>query len=73
MKLIGIKVNLKDYNVGTDKGGEITSFDDFDIDYNQYKYLMEGRCSGALKKVRSAQIYETLVGGTTPANVNPEG
>ena len=68
MKLIGIKVNLKDYNVGTDKGGEISSFEDFDIDYNQYKYLMEGRCSGALKKVRSAQIYETEV-GATPANV----
>lgn len=58
MALLGIKVNLKDYNVGTDKGGEITSFEDFDIDYNQYKYLMEGRCSGALKKVRSAQVFE---------------
>lgn len=67
MKLLGIKVNLKDYNIGTDKGGEISSFEDFDIDYNQYKYLMEGRCSGALKKVRSAQIYEVEVGGTEVA------
>lgn len=56
--LIGIKVNLKDYNYGTDKGGQVTSFDDFDIDYNQYKYLMEGRLSGALTKPKSAQVYE---------------
>lgn len=56
--LIGIKVNLKDYSYGTDKGGQVTSFDDFDIDFNQYKYLMEGRLSGALTKPKSAQIYE---------------
>lgn len=54
--LLGIIVNLTDYGVGTDKGGEITSFDDFDIDYNQYKYLLEGRCSGALVKPKSAII-----------------
>ncbi len=55
--LIGIKVNLKDYNVGTDKGGQINNFNDFDIDYNQYKYLMETRCSGALVKWHSAQTF----------------
>lgn len=57
-KLLGIKVNLKDYNFGADKGGQIATFDDFDIDFNQYKYLMEGRCSGALVKAHSAQIFE---------------
>jgi len=57
-KLIGIKVNLKDYNVGADKGGEINSFDDFDIDFNQYKYLMETRCSAALIRAKSAQVFE---------------
>ena len=57
-ELMGIKVNLKDYNFGADKGGEVASFDDFDIDFNQYKYLMETRCSGALTKPYSAQIYE---------------
>jgi len=57
-ELIAIKVNLKDYNFGADKGGQIASFDDFDIDFNQYKYLMETRCSGALTKPKSAQIYE---------------
>lgn len=54
--LIGIIVNLQDYNVGTDKGGDITTFDDFDIDYNQYKYLIETRLSGALVKIRSAIV-----------------
>lgn len=52
--LIGIIVNLADYNVGADKGGEINMFDDFDIDYNQYKYLIETRISGALIKPFSA-------------------
>lgn len=56
--LAGIYVNLKDYNVGTDKGGEINWFDDFDIDYNQYKYLMETRCSGTLTKPYSAVALE---------------
>ena len=54
----GIYVNLKDYNVGTDKGGAVTMFDDFDIDYNQYKYLMETRCSGSLVKPHSAVAIE---------------
>lgn len=54
MDLIGVIVNLNDYNVGTDKGGEINTFDDFDIDFNQYKYLIETRMSGALIKPYSA-------------------
>lgn len=52
--LVGIIVNLADYNVGADKGGAVEMFDDFDIDYNQYKYLIETRCSGALIKPFSA-------------------
>lgn len=57
-ELGAIYVNLKDYNVGTNKGGEINMFDDFDIDYNQYKYLMETRCSGTLVKPYSAVAIE---------------
>ena len=52
--LMGIIVNLKDYNIGADKGGEVNMFDDFNIDYNQYIYLIETRCSGALIKPYSA-------------------
>ncbi|ATN93658.1 capsid maturation protease [Streptomyces phage Scap1] len=63
--LVGILVNLSDYTVGTDRGGELTRFDDFDIDYNQYKYLMETRLSGALTKIKSAQVIRT----TASANV----
>lgn len=54
--LLGIIVNLVDYTVGSTKGGEITSFEDFDIDFNQYKYLMETRLSGALTKPKSALV-----------------
>ena len=53
-KVLGIIVNLNDYTVGADKGGEINMFDDFDIDYNQMKYLIETRISGALMKPFSA-------------------
>lgn len=56
--LLGIIVNLADYNVGADKGGAINMFDDFDIDYNQQKYLIETRCSGALIKPYSAIALE---------------
>lgn len=56
--VIGVMVDLKDYNVGADKGGNISMFDDFDIDYNQYKYLMETRCSGALTKPYSAIVLK---------------
>ena len=57
-ELAAIYVNLKDYNVGTDKGGEVNFFDDFDIDYNKQKYLMETRCSGTLTKPYSAVAVE---------------
>ena len=56
--LIGIIVNLSDYNVGADKGGAVSMFDDFDIDYNAQKYLIETRCSGALIKPKSAMVFE---------------
>lgn len=56
--LLGIIVNLKDYNVGADKGGAIAMFEDFDIDYNAQKYLIETRCSGALIKPFSAIVLE---------------
>lgn len=52
--LLGVIVNLKDYKVGADKGGEINNFEDFDIDFNQHKYLIETRISGALVKPFSA-------------------
>ena len=58
--LMGIIVNLKDYNVGADKAGAVNMFDDFDIDYNQQKYLMETRCSGALIKPYSAIALEMV-------------
>ena len=56
--LAGIYVNLTDYNVGADKGGAVNMFDDFDLDYNQQKYLIETRCSGALTKPYSAVAIE---------------
>ena len=56
--LMAVLVNLNDYNVGADKGGAINMFDDFDIDYNQQKYLIETRCSGALTKPYSAITFE---------------
>ena len=56
--LAGIYVNLTDYNVGADKGGAVNMFDDFDIDYNAQKYLIETRCSGALIKPYSAVAIE---------------
>lgn len=58
--LAGIYVNLADYNVGADKGGAVNMFDDFDIDYNQMKYLIETRCSGALIKPFSAVAVELV-------------
>ena len=60
-KLIGLFVNLADYQFGAAKGGELTKFSDFDIDYNKYKYLMEGRCSGSLTALKSAIALEELV------------
>ena len=60
-ELMGIIVNLADYNIGADKGGAVNLFDDFDIDYNAQKYLIETRCSGALIKPYSAIALELTV------------
>ena len=55
---LAIIVNMNDYVIGADQGGQVSLFDDFDIDYNQYKYLIETRCSGALVKLKSALVVE---------------
>ena len=60
-KLMGIIVNMADYNVGADKGGAVTMFEDFDIDFNQEKYLIETRVSGALIRPKSAIALERVV------------
>lgn len=60
--LLAIMVNLNDYVLGSDRGGQMTMFDDFDIDYNQYKYLMETRISGALTKFKSAMTISRTGG-----------
>lgn len=57
-ELLGIMVNLSDYTIGACKNGQVTSFSDFDIDFNRYKYLMETRCSGSLLKLASAIVLE---------------
>lgn len=72
--VFGIVVNLADYTVGSDKKGAVTMFDDFDIDYNQYKYLLETRLSGALTRPQSAlAIYFSdatpVVDGVNPTSV----
>ena len=59
-RLVGISVNMTDYSLGADKGGSISMFDDFDIDFNQFKYLIETRCSGALTMPHSAIAYWKL-------------
>jgi HK97 family phage prohead protease len=61
LTLEGIIVNLTDYNIGADKGGAVNMFDDFDIDYNAQKYLIETRCSGALVVPYSAIVVESYV------------
>lgn len=72
-KLLGLIVNLADYTVGTDRGGEITSFEGFDIDYNKHKYLIETRFSGALTKPFSAIALEADVAATsTKPETQPE-
>lgn len=58
MALLGIMVNLDDYYVGATKGGQITQFNQFDIDFNKEKYLIETRISGALTKIKSAIVLE---------------
>lgn len=57
-ELLGIMVNPRDYTYGSDKGGKISTFDDFDIDFNQYKYLIETRLSGSLLNPKSALVIE---------------
>jgi hypothetical protein len=69
--LIAILVNMKDYTLGADKGGQVSMFDDFDIDYNQYKYLIEGRCSGALTKPKSALVFWRATGTLVPTVTAP--
>ena len=61
--LVGVVVNMADYNVGADKGGAVNMFDDFDIDYNQQKYLIETRCSGALTVPYSAMAFSMKTQG----------
>lgn len=60
--IFAIYVNLNDYTAGADKGGEVSMFDDFDIDYNQHKYLIETRMSGALTKPKSAVVVRRQLG-----------
>lgn len=81
-KSLAIAVNLNDYTIGADKGGEVSMFEDFDIDYNQQKYLLETRCSGALTKPFSAIAFSEekvtttdeaggITGRYKPASVTP--
>ena len=63
LELMGLIVNMTDYNIGADRGGAINMFEDFDIDYNQQKYLIETRCSGALIKPYSAIAIEKNISG----------
>lgn len=72
-KLLGIFVNLTDYTVGSTKGGEITRFDQFDIDFNQQKYLIETRLSGALTRVYSAIALEEPVAAFTSGGTGGDG
>ena len=65
--LLGLIVNLNDYNVGADKGGAVNMFEDFDIDYNAEKYLIETRCSGALTVPYSAMAVEEVVAAPASA------
>lgn len=66
--LLGIIVNIADYTIGADKGGAMSMFDDFDIDYNQYKYLIETRASGALTKPKSAVVIKRTTGTVVVAS-----
>jgi len=72
--VVGIFVNLSDYTVGADKGGQVSMFDDFDIDYNQHKYLTETRISGALTKPKSAVVVKRTAGeAVTPQSPSFDG
>lgn len=61
LKLMAILVNLSDYNIGADKGGAVSMFDDFDINFNKYEYLIETRCSGAMVQPYGAITFEEQV------------
>ena len=63
--ILGVMVNLTDYVIGADKGGEVALFDDFDIDYNQYKYLIETRVSGCLVRAKSALVVKAVSSSST--------
>lgn len=72
--ILGILVNLSDYTIGADKGGNVAMFDDFDIDYNQYKYLIETRVSGCLTKPKSAVVVKREAGTlVTPVSPSFDG
>ena len=71
-KLLGLFVNMSNYQFGSTKGGEITNFEDFDIDFNQYKYLMETRLSGALTEVYSAIALEEPVAKPSSSTTEDE-
>ena len=62
---VGVVVNLNDYVIGADRGGQVSMFDDFDIDYNQHKYLIETRVSGALAKLKSALVVRQVDGAAS--------
>ncbi len=66
--LLAILVNPSDYNYGATAGGEVTTFEDFDIDYNKQKYLIETRCSGALVKLKSALVVRAGTGTLVSPN-----
>ena len=70
--LLGLFVNLKNYNVGSTKGGEITKFNQFDIDFNQEKMLIETRLSGALAKAYSAIALEIPVSASSSHDINED-
>ena len=63
--VVAILVNLTDYTLGADSGGQVSMFDDFDIDYNQYKYLIETRASGALTKLKAALVVNKVASNVT--------
>lgn len=65
-EILGIVVNLQDYTIGADKGGQVAMFDDFDIDYNQHKYLIETRISGALTMPKAALVVERKPAAPVP-------
>jgi HK97 family phage prohead protease len=67
---VAVLVNPVDYVLGADKGGQVSMFDDFDIDYNQYKYLIETRCSGALTKLKSAMVIKKVAANLVAVSPN---